>query len=255
MTRKLFLTAALALIALVSRAQTNIQLFYDFGTDRQLITTTLEGFYSDPWGSTFFFIDYDFRLKEGAPDGTYMEIARCLNFWQNSPLGGLSLHVEYNGGRYSKYGINHAALAGLDYFFHSSDFRNTLNIQVQYKWISYAGQGFDPQPDYVFRSKVPLQFTAVWGMQDLFGIKGLRFNGFADFWWQDHVLFTDHKGDLDTPQLSHIVFISEPQLWYNVGQWFGVKHLNIGGEVELSYDFGSAKGFWARPCLGLKWVF
>ena len=52
-----------------------------------------------------------------------------------------------------------------------------------------------------------------------------------------------------------MVFISEPQLWYAVGQWFGVPNLNVGGEVELSFDFGSARGFWARPCLGVKWVF
>ena len=51
------------------------------------------------------------------------------------------------------------------------------------------------------------------------------------------------------------VFISEPQLWYAVGQWFGVPQLNVGGEVELSFDFGSARGFWARPCAGVKWVF
>jgi hypothetical protein len=51
------------------------------------------------------------------------------------------------------------------------------------------------------------------------------------------------------------VFLSEPQLWYNVGQWIGVPNFNIGGEVELSFDFGSALGFWARPCAGIKWVF
>ena len=91
-------------------------------------------------------------------------------------------------------------------------------------------------------------------MQDLFGLKGLRFSGFADFWWEDHTLYTDHKGPI-VGGFSHIVFLSEPQLWYNVGQHFGVNNLNIGGEVELSYDFGSAKGFWVRPCAGIKWVF
>ena len=51
------------------------------------------------------------------------------------------------------------------------------------------------------------------------------------------------------------MFISEPQLWYNVGRHFGCDNLNIGGEVELSYDFGTARGFWCRPCAGIKWVF
>ena len=91
-------------------------------------------------------------------------------------------------------------------------------------------------------------------MQDLFGLKGLRFSGFADFWGERHTLFADHKGAI-SPTESSFVFISEPQLWYNVGQHFGVQNLNIGGELELSYDFGSSKGFWARPCLGVKWVF
>jgi hypothetical protein len=40
-----------------------------------------------------------------------------------------------------------------------------------------------------------------------------------------------------------------------VGQHFGVPNFNIGGEVELSYDFGSSLGFWVRPCAGIKWVF
>jgi hypothetical protein len=178
-----------------------------------------------------------------------MEIARCLNFWQNTKLGGLSAHIEYNGGIYNKYAINNAVLAGLDYFFHSKDYRNTLNLKVLYKWIDY-------RDNPGFKSIVPMQFTVVWGLRDLFGAKGLTFSGFADFWWQDHLLFTDASGNaLANPEVSHVVFISEPQLWYAVGQWFGVPNLNVGGEVELSFDFGSARGFWARPCLGVKWVF
>ena len=40
-----------------------------------------------------------------------------------------------------------------------------------------------------------------------------------------------------------------------IGQHFGVDNLNIGTEVELSYNFGTGKGFFVRPCLGTKWVF
>ena len=50
------------------------------------------------------------------------------------------------------------------------------------------------------------------------------------------------------------VILSEPQLWYCVGQWFHCDNLNIGGEVELSYNFANA-GFRCNPCVGLKWVF
>ena len=250
MTKKSILAVAVATLALgqLAKAQTNIQVFYDFGSDRKQVTTTIEGFYNDNWGNTFFFVDHDFNHKsnEGtqAITGTYVELARCFNFWQKVPvLNGFSLQVEYNGGVYKNYYINHALLAGLDYFVHTPDFKNTFNFKVLYKKIF---QGV---------SQIPMQFTFVWGMQDLFGLKGLRFSGFADFWWEDHVLFTGKSGKLDNEMLSHVVFISEPQLWYNVGQHFGVPNFNIGGEVELSYDFGSSLGFWVRPCAGIKWVF
>ena len=240
-------TAAAMLFAQGAKAQTNLQIFYDFGPDRQHVTTTLEGFYNDNWGNTFFFIDHDYNTRDAndkvyAPSGTYFEIARCLNFWQDSALAPLSFQVEYNGGVYNGYTINSAFLVGLDYFVHNADFSNTFNFKALVKKITYTTQ------------KAPLQFTFVWGMQDIFGVKGLRFSGFADFWWEDHMLFADHNGTI-IPTHSHTVFISEPQLWYNIGQHFGCDNLNIGGEVELSYDFGTSKGFWARPCAGLKWVF
>ena len=94
-------------------------------------------------------------------------------------------------------------------------------------------------------------------MQDLFGLKGLRFSGFADFWWERHAVCPSVKGERDwtKAETSDIVFLTEPQLWYNVGRHFGVDNLNVGGEIELSYDFGTGKGFWCRPCLGAKWVF
>jgi len=246
MSKKTILAVAVATLAFgqLAKAQTNIQVFYDFGKDRKHVTTTIEGFYNDNWGNTFFFIDYDYNAKDGdgvnqAPSSSYMEIARCLNFWQGTALAPLSLQVEYNG----LVGVNQNFLFGLDYFVHSSDFRNTFNFKILYKTFSKG-----------ITSSIPAQFTFVWGMQDLFGVKGLRFSGFADFWWEDHLLFADHDGAI-LPMESHTVFISEPQLWYNIGQHFGCENLNIGGEVELSYDFGTSKGFWARPCAGLKWVF
>lgn len=238
---------AFALLPLSLSAQTNIQVLYDFGADRKHVTTTLEGFYNDNWGNTFFFVDHDYSARDGenrvyAPGGTYLEVARCLNFWRNSALAPISLQVEYNAGVYRGYEINNAFLAGLDLFLHDKNFRNTFNVKALYKSIVHTAQ------------QLPLQFTFVWGLQDLFGAKGLNFSGFADFWWEDHLLFTSRTGEI-VPEISHVVFISEPQLWYNVGRHIGVDNLNIGGEVELSFDFGVAKGFRARPCLGLKWVF
>ena len=229
--KKVLVAAAFAALffAQGAKAQTNFQTFYDFG--RKHFTTTLEGFHQDDWGNTFFFIDYDYNNRiDGtvvSPSGSYFEIARCLNFWQDSPVAPFSLQYEYNGGLGMGFGINSAFLFGVDYFLHSSDFNNTLNLKVLYKQFVKMD------------SKLPMQFTAVWGCQDLFGVPRLRFSGFVDVWWE---------GD-------KTVVLSEPQLWFGIGD-----HANIGGEVELSYNFGgleftTGKAFNVMPCLGWKWVF
>lgn len=243
-------TVALLSLAMPSsqcRAQVNAQLFYDLGSDRKYVTLTLEMFKADPWGNTFFFIDTDFNQhkltgdKAVAPGGTYMEIARCLNFWQSTPLAPLSLHVEYNGGLTQAYPINSAFLAGVEYGLHSADWKRTLNFQVLYKHIWSRHQ------------VLPLQFTAVWGWQDMLGVKGLVFSGYADFWFEDHACDFDATG---TPaHTRRNVFQSEPQLWYALGQHFGVKNLSVGTEFELSQHFGDQSGFKCRPCVGVKWDF
>ncbi len=215
---------------------TNLQLFYDFGEDRRFVTATLEMFHADAWGNTFFFADFDFNFRDDngrniGPSGAYLELSRCLNFWQKSPLGGLSLQVEYNGGlgayKGGGYPINHALLVGANYFLHSKDFRYTFNLQLLYK--KYLGM----------KQVLPMQFTFVWGCQDIFKARGLRFCGYVDV-WNEH---------------DKCVVGAEPQLWYSVGQWFGCPNLNIGTEVELSYNFAGVSGFRCRPCLGAKWVF
>ncbi len=230
--KKSFILVAFATLAFgfTAQAQTNFQTFYDFG--RKHFTTTMEGFHVDNWGNTFFFIDYDYNYREGntvvSPNNTYFEIARCLNFWQDSALAPLSLQVEYNGGfgtggnmAYA-FPVNNAFLVGLDWFLHTKDFSSTLNFKLLYKQFTHL------------YSKIPLQFTTVWGCQDVFGVKGFRFSGFADFWCE---------GD-------HLVFLSEPQLWFGIGD-----HFNVGGEVEFSYNFAGMEGFNVMPCLGWKWVF
>lgn len=231
MSKKLLVAAvaALALGATV-HAQTNFQTFYDLG--RKHFTTTLEGFHQDNWGNTFFFIDYDYNNKDGnkvvSPHNTYFEIARCLNFWGDTALAPLSWQVEYNGG-FGTFGnmagafpVNSAFLTGVDWFLHSGDFKNTLNLKLLYKY-------FVNLP-----SQVPMQFTAVWGCQDLFGLNGLRFSGFVDVWCEG----------------QKAVVLSEPQLWLQL-----FDHFNIGGEVELSYNFAGMEGFHVLPCIGTKWVF
>lgn len=245
---------ALVAASFCAKAQTNIQVMYDFGENRQNITTTLEMFKGDNWGSTFFFVDIThdgkFQHENGiahpAPIGAYTEIARSLNFWQKTKLGGLSAHVEYNGGLgvvpgIFGYGINNSWLFGAEYFFHSKDFRYTLTVEALYKTIAKTDQD------------VPMQFTIVWGCKDLFGLKGLSFSGFADFWWEKH------NWDLNdgTIKETKAVFITEPQIWYNIGDLFGCENLNIGGEVEIANNFtgNTEKGWHVNPCLGIKWNF
>ena len=244
MSIKHILATAVAALALgvTVHAQTNFQTFYDLG--RKHFTTTLEGFHTDNWGNTFFFIDYDYNNKDGktivSPNNTYFEIARCWNFWGDTALAPFSLQMEYNGGfgtwgnlsgtpgtDYGAFPVNSAFLAGVDWFIHSGDFKNTLNLKVLYKY-------FVKLP-----SKVPMQFTAVWGCQDLFGLNGVRFSGFVDFWWEG----------------NNLVVLSEPQLWIQL-----FDHFNVGGEVELSYNFAgleatTGKKFNVMPCIGTKWVF
>jgi len=246
MSKKTIFAVAFAALAFTQgvKAQTNLQTFYDFGKNRDHFTTTLEGFYGDKWGNTFFFIDYDYNAKvdgvNQAPSGSYMEIARCLNFWGDSPLAPLSLQVEYNG----LVGVNQNFLFGVDYFMHNADFSNTFNFKILYKTF---------EKKVGAESDLPVQFTFVWGMQDIFGIEGLRFSGFADIWGEKNVAFKETGKNAF--KASKYVFISEPQLWYNVGKLFGVDNLHIGTEVELSLNFAGYYGFYARPCLGTKWVF
>lgn len=228
------------------KAQTNAQLFYDFGSDRKFVTLTLEMFKGDKWGSSYFFVDHDFNYDDHvagpnlAPGGSYFEISRALNFWQNTSLAPWSLHVEYNGGITKSYPINNAWLFGVEYFMHSADFKNTLTLQAMYKTIKKTD------------SDVPMQLTAVWGCKDLFGLKGLQFCGFADFWWETHNVDYQEDGSCD---VAKTVFITEPQLWYNIGSLVGCENFNVGTEIELSTNFGSTGGFKCRPCLGVKWNF
>ena len=215
--RSLFLMIATLLVSGFAKAQTNAQVLYDFGSDRKFVTLTLEMFKQDKWGNTYFFVDHD---------------------------------VEYNGGITKNYPINNAWLFGVEYFMHDKSFKNTLTLQALYKTIRKTDQN------------VPMQFTAVWGCKDIFGVKGLNFSGFADFWWENHSSFKDKHGNMKLdkdgkPEFTteHTVFTSEPQLWYNVGQHFGCNNLSVGGEVEISNNFGSNAGFMVRPCLGAKWDF
>jgi len=238
--KRILLLAAFATMCFCqgAKAQTNLQTFYDLG--RGYATTTFEMFKSDNWGNTFFFIDHYYASKDNrdasnarsAVNGSYFEIERAINFWQDTKLADLSIHTEYDG---STWG-NGVFCVGANYFLHSSDFKNTLNLYLMYEGMNGWG-----------KADTPIKAAAVWGVQDLFGVAGLRFNGFMDIWGNNSTFISGKE--------TKVSLLTEPQLWYNLGQHFGCENFHIGGEIEMSVNFAGHEGFMCNPCIGTKWVF
>lgn len=222
---KKLLLIAIFFIAFVSVKAQNIQTHYDFGKDRNYLTTTLEMFKPDKYGNTFFFVDFDYGVNgTKGVSMAYMEIARCLKFW-DSPF---SAHIEYNGGfgqfaPGSAYQINDAWLSGVDYSWNAKDYSKGISLKALYKNI----RGNEYRNSF--------QLTAVWYAH--FFDKKISFTGFADFW-------------REKTHLGKFVFISEPQLWFNLTESF-----SIGSEVEFSQDFAGMEGFNTKPTIAAKWNF
>ena len=137
-------------------------------------------------------------------------------------------------------------MAGVDYSIHNADFSNVFTFRLMYKHVQ-GGTMISP-----------LQATFVWNMNGLFGVQGLQFTGNID-WWHEEVAFPGHEPN------KVGVFLSEPQVWYNIGRHFGCPNLNVGGELRIGYnfagnwhsgaDFELNRGFAVAPCLGAKWAF
>lgn len=227
--KKLFFVAILTLSGIGTYAQ-NLQLHYDFRRSGDegaaplgVLTSTVEMFKPDKYGSTFFFIDMNYgeRGVKGV-SLAYWEISRSLKFW-DAPF---AAHVEYNGGQGIGKGfyfpINDAWLFGADYIWNNSNFTRGFTLSAMYKYI----QGFD-SPSF--------QLTGVWYMHMLDG--KVTFSGFADFWKQ-----TSKYG-------KKFVFLSEPQIWYNFN-----KNLSVGSEIEISSNFYK-KNIALCPTAAVKWNF
>ena len=94
MSKKIFIACAIAALAFAQGAKAqNLQVFYDFGEDRQYVTTTFEMYKADKWGDTFWFIDHYYNTTDksavllpnsGPANGSYFEIERGINFWQDT---------------------------------------------------------------------------------------------------------------------------------------------------------------------------
>lgn len=223
----------LALMSPVLCAQ-NIQLHYDFGhaiydelDDRAKLTTTVEMFKPDKWGSTFFFVDMDYANNEIS--SAYWELARELRFWK-APV---SIHVEYDGGL--NY-IKDSYLGGVTYTYNNKTFDKGFTVSAMYKYIHS-----NPSPN-------SFQLTATWYMNFCKG--RYSFSGFADFWRERHA---DMNGK------SHLlVFLAEPQFWVNLNAFSWADDdfkLSVGTEWEITSNFALMDGWHWNPTLALKWTF
>ncbi len=227
--KKLVLVLLVSLFAFGAYSQ-NVQLHYDMGKDRGYMTSTVEMFRPDKTGNTFFFIDFDYGV--GDVEGvslSYFEIARCFKLGK-SPF---SWHAEYNGGFgqfkaspfNGAYTINNAWLTGVDYSWNAADFSKGFSLKALYKNMANT---MDDKPN-------SFQLTAVWYLN--FADGKMSFTGFADL-WKEKTAF------------GSMVFLSEPQLWYNFN-----KNFAAGGEVELSNNFGGMEGFNVMPTVAVKYSF
>jgi len=231
-TRFMALVGLMLCLPLVSLKAQNLQVLYDTG--REQVTTTLEMFRPDAFGSTFYFVDMDYSPKA---IGAYTEIARELCFWQDTDWNWLSVHIEFNGGLSTGLSFNNSWLAGLTYSGHSADFSKTWSVSAMYKAIpGTVGLKGGKQPHN-------FQITGVWGINFLNG--WCSFSGFADFWREARMW-----------QGTEFIFLAEPQLWVNLSKIPGMGNvpLSVGGEVELSSNFVE-KGFRVMPAIGAKWTF
>ena len=228
------LLALLSIVGTVRHSNgQNLQLLYDTG--RNCATSTVEMFRPDSFGSTYFFVDLDYAPKV---TGAYWEIARELNFWQQSKVSWLSLHLEYNGGLNTAAGsFNNAWLAGLTYSGHSKDFSKTWSVSAMYKVIPGTVDEFGAKQVHNF------QITGVWGIS--FAKGWCSFSGFIDFWREPRAW-----------QQTKYILLAEPQFWLNLNKIRGWDKINlsVGGELELSNNFVE-KGFKVMPAVGLKWTF
>lgn len=234
MKRLFQLTLIVCALCLASEVKAqNVQVLYDTG--RGCVTSTVEMFRPDSYGSTYFFVDLDASPKV---TGAYWEISRELNFWQDTDFAWLSAHLEYNGGLNTAAGpFNNSWLAGLTYSGHSKDFSKTWSLTASYKAIpGTIGLNGATQPHN-------FQLTGVWGIN--FANGWCTFSGFFDFWKEARIW-----------QGTEFIFISEPQFWVNLNKIEKMKDINLslGGELELSSNF-VAKGFHAMPAIGAKWTF
>lgn len=238
---------AIVMAAFLSVSAQNVQLHYDFGhlydnlDSRPSVTTTVEYFKADKWGSTFLFTDLDYQ-RDGVA-GAYWEIAREFNVSKNKQW---AAHIEYNGGlssdeeTWQATRFQHAVLLGGAWNWANSDFSKTFSVQLLYKY-NFKNRHYEAHP---YSS---VQLTEVWSTTFAKGL--CTFSGYCDLWY-------------DPAVNGKWIVQSEPQFWFNLNTlkgWEGI-NLSLGSEVEISNNFvyndkGQNNKFYAIPTVGARWTF
>ena len=191
--KRLFVLAALLAIVCYGKAQ-NVQLHYDFGGalydkdlhGRPVLTSTVEMFKADKWGSTYFFVDRIIPAKELRPAIGRLP-ANCVS-------GNLLFPYmsNYNGGASNSFSYNNAYLGGATYTWNNPDFTKGFTLTAMYKYIQKH------------REPNNFQLTGTWYVH--FVKNGLcTFSGFAD-WWRERTDYADgsHRNLFSWPK---------PQFW------------------------------------------
>lgn len=236
MKKQFFLSILLLTVSIFSYSQ-EIQLHFDprhgVNSDvapRNYFTATFQMFKPDKWGSTFGFVDLDFNQSRGNIGLAYMEISRNFNVGK-SPI---KPHIEFNGGivrgdNYSGFSIPNAYMVGgaYDHVFGSVFFST---------YLVYKYNAFDKVSNDV-------QWTGTWST-NLFNEK-LTVTGFVDVW-------TENKNRVTAKGGKKVIFLTEPQFWYNVD-----KNIAFGTEIEISNNFYSNYNnkVYVFPTLAGKWTF
>ena len=231
--KKIFIVLLFVMTAKIS-AQ-NLQLHYDMGEDRKYFTTTLEMFKPDEYGSTFFFVDFDYDFSgNNGISLAYFEIARYITIYEK-----LDFTLQYNDGITSvpiqelgniAVTLNQTFLVGISYPIDLGFV--ILNTELLYR-KTYGSKGADGQ------------LAIVWFVP--FFEDNLHFTGYLNFWSQDEKLRAGTTGTND----KEIVFLTEPQIWYNIDN-----HVSVGTEFEISNNFlPFQKEIKVMPTLAIKWNF
>ena len=216
----------------------NLQIHYDgtkgsnSATKREYITTTFEMFKPDSLGSTFCFMDIDFNGPRNEPSLAYFEISRNIAF-KAIPF---DFHIEYNGGllfnnKNSNFGINfpHVAIVGISKSILIG--KSVISTYIGYRYDDSSLKHNDIQ--WTITYTVPINANKI------------TLTGFIDFWTHDKP-----NTNSSTPE-KQIVFIMEPQIWYNISSEFA-----LGGEIEVSKNFlAISNNFEFFPTVALKYTF